>query len=300
MTDPHTESPLLSVITPRARDIGDFTVRRVLPVAGRRQLGPFVFFDHLGPVEQPAGQGMDVRPHPHIGIATVTYLFEGSFVHRDSLGVVQRIEPGAINWMIAGRGVTHSERTDAPERAAGQRLHAIQCWVALPVVEEERPPSFTHHPANSLPVHTAPGVVARVLAGTAFGLAAPAPVLSPTLYVDVTIRAGASLPIPLEHAERAVYPVAGSVAVRLPDGRQEPLQPEAMSLLHPGQPVELVALSDSRAMLVGGAPLDGPPRQIFWNFVSSRAERLEQAKADWRAGRFPAVPGETEFIPLPE
>lgn len=285
--------PLL--IEPRLHDLGDgFTVRRVLPFRLRRQVGPFVFFDHMGPAELPPGRGLDVRPHPHIGLATVTYLYDGAIMHRDSLGSEQVIRPGDVNWMTAGRGIVHSERTPAPERAAGHRVHGIQTWVALPKSDEEVEPGFFHHPAATLPEVERGGVRLRVIAGTAFGLESPVRVHSPTLYVDLQFLRDDEFVLPPEHAERAIYVVEGEVRI---DG--EPVPPARMLVAAPGGDVRVAARAGARLLLCGGAPLDGE-RFIWWNFVSSSRERIERAKADWLAQRIGQVPGETEFIPLPE
>jgi hypothetical protein len=288
------DDPIELILAARERDIGGFSVGRVLPAVQRRQVGPFVFFDHMGPAAFAAGRGMDVRPHPHIGLATITYLFEGEILHRDSLGSEQAIKPGDVNWMIAGRGIVHSERTATSVRAHASALHGLQTWVALPKGEEEGDPRFDHHPERSLPVVRAPGAELRVLAGTAYGVAAPTRVLSPTLYVHARLESGASLVVDGEHEERAVFPVRGDFEC---EGR--PLVPGTMSILRPGAGVMLHARSGGDLMLVGGARLDGP-RHIFWNFVSSDEARIERAKADWREGRFPVVPGDSlERIPLP-
>jgi redox-sensitive bicupin YhaK (pirin superfamily) len=283
------------VINGRKRDLGDgFTVSRLLPVAQRRLIGPFVFFDHMGPIGFAPGNGIDVRPHPHIGLATVTYLFAGSIMHRDNLGSVQRIEPGDVNWMVAGRGIVHSERTDASERKAGQRLHGVQSWVALPLAEEETAPGFVHIAAKDLPVRDQDGVFLRVIAGHAFGLKAPVPVLSPTLYLDLDFREGGTLALSDEHAERAIFIAEGSLEI---NGMV--MEADTMVVFDQGEPVVLTARDPTRALALGGATLDGGPRHIEWNFVSSRKERIETAKADWRAQRFGPVPGESDFIPLP-
>ena len=283
-----------TLLRPHLRDLGGLVVRRLLPAHPTRAVGPFVFFDHFGPVTFAPGQGIDVRPHPHIGLATVTYLFEGALMHRDSLGTVQRIEPGDVNWMTAGRGIVHSERTDARERAAGSAMHGLQTWVALPRAHEEAAPGFVHVEGARLPRFGAAGVQGVVVAGRAFGLTSPVPTFTDTLYAALTIDAGASFSVPAEHAERAVYAIAGEILL---DGTPLPLH--HLAVLPAGRVVTLTAQSTARAMLVGGAPLDGE-RVIWWNFVSSSRERIETAKDDWRAQRFGAVPGETEFIPLPE
>ncbi len=282
------------VIEPRPRDLGGFEVRRVLPAGGRQMVGPFIFFDHLGPALFAPGTGIDVRPHPHICLATVTYLFEGEIVHRDSLGFVQPIRPGDVNWMTAGHGIVHSERTDAEQRMQGARIHGIQSWVALPKFAEEAEPEFFHHPAATLPSIKREGVRMRVIAGTAFGQRSPVAVFSETLYVDVALTKGSQLEIPDEHRERAIYVAEGRIAF---DGAE--FDGGHMIVLNEGTSATVRAVVDSRLMVVGGAPLDGP-RYIWWNFVASSRERLDRARDDWAAQRFAKVPGETEFIPLPD
>ena len=287
------EPPFL--IESRLHDLGDgFAVRRVLPSSMCRHVGPFVFFDHIGPVDLAAGRGLDVRPHPHIGLATVTYLYEGALTHHDSLGYQQVIRPGDVNWMTAGRGIVHSEGTPEVERAAGHRMHGIQTWVALPRVDEEAEPEFRHYPANTLPESARGGVRLRVIAGHAFGMTSPVHVYAPTLYVDVEFAQGSVQVVPAEHEERAVYVVAGEVRV---DG--EPVAAERMLVLPSVGNVEITAVSAARILLCGGAALDGE-RFLWWNFVASDQRRIERAKADWLTQRFGQVPGETEFIPLPE
>ena len=280
------------IIDPRMHDLGaGFLVRRILPFHAHKSVGPFVFFDHFGPARFEGGTGMDVRPHPHIGLATVTYLFEGAIDHRDSLGSHQEIRPGAINWMVAGRGIVHSERTPASTPAEGYTMHGIQLWLGLPEGDEEVEPSFVHHPADSLPLHRVGEACVRVLAGEAYGHSAPPRVFSPMVYADVTLPAGASVPLP-DYPERAVLPVEGSVRV---DGEDVALR--EMAILTPGART-LSAVEDARVMVLGGEPIG--PRFMEWNFVSSRQERIEQAKADWAEHRFPLVPGdEHERIPLP-
>ena len=282
------------VIVPRTSDIGGFSVRRALPSAQRRMVGPFIFLDHMGPAEFRSGQGIDVRPHPHIGLATVTYLFDGQIMHRDSLGSVSAITPGAVNWMTAGRGIAHSERTAADHRVAGEPLHGLQCWVALPVSQEEGAPGFVHHGAHELPTETHEGKTIRVVAGTFLGLTSPVVPGWETLFADVALAAGAKLPLDAETEERAIYLVSGEVDIagdRFEAGR--------LLVFKPGDRITVTALTPARLAVVGGAAMDGP-RHIWWNFVSSRQDRIEQAKADWKAGRFDAVPGESDFIPLPE
>ncbi len=285
---------IVQQIAGRTRDLGGFEVRRVLPAFPRQRVGPFIFFDHFGPVAFPPGHGMDVRPHPHIGLATVTYLFEGEILHRDSLGSLQTIRPGDVNWMVAGQGIVHSERTPGDTRARGGRMHGLQLWVALPTEAEEVEPRFEHHATASLPEVRRPGATLRVIAGSAYGVTAPTGVLSPTLYVDVTLAAGAGVAVDGEHEDRAVYVVDGTIEC---DGQER--APGAMTVLRAGADVSLSSTGGARAVLIGGAPLPGT-RHIEWNFVSSSRERLERAKDDWRAGRFPKVPGDAlEFIPLP-
>jgi len=301
---PHVEPECLTPGEPaveleidaRTRDLGDgFTVRRLLPAAARRMVGPFIFFDHMGPVQLAAGQGLDVRPHPHINLATVTYLFEGEILHRDSLGSEQAIRPGAVNWMTAGRGIVHSERSTAEARKSGARVHGLQLWVALPTALEEVEPSFRHHGAGTIPEVERPGARLRIVAGTAYGTGSPVYVLSPLFYVEARLERGAVLELPDEHAARAAYVVDGSVSC---DGATQ--RSSAMLVFRAGQPACIQALEPAQVMLLGGAPLDGE-RHIFWNFVSSSKERIERAKDDWRNRRFPAVPGDDqEFIPLPE
>ena len=283
---------VLHTLTGNARDLGGFSVARVLPQAALRHVGPFVFFDHLGPAVFAPGHGIDVRPHPHIGLATVTYLFEGSLGHRDSLGTVVDIEPGAVNWMTAGRGIAHSERTPPAARAAGQRMHGIQSWVALPDAHAEDAPAFAHHPAATLPSIAFGGAKRTLIAGTAFGAKSPVGALSPMFYIDIDAEAGASVALPAEHEERAVYIVSGAIDL---DGTR--YGAGTMVVVAPGGETAFTAAERTRAMLLGGASVG--PRHIDWNFVSGSQPRIDQAKADWVAGRFPRVPGETEFIPLP-
>jgi hypothetical protein len=282
------------VIESQAHDLGGFEVRRLLPAAGRQMVGPFIFFDHIGPAEFRPGRGIDVRPHPHIGLATVTYLFEGEIVHRDSLEYVQAIRPGDVNWMTAGRGIVHSERTGDELRRRGSRVHGIQTWVALPRSAEETEPAFFHHPAASLPEIRSPGVVARVIAGTALGQESPVKVFSSTLYVDLDMSADATFELSDEHQDRAIYVAAGHI-----DLNGTRFTVGAMPVLEPAAAARIRALADSRLLLLGGSPLEGR-RYIWWNFVSSSRERMEQAKNDWVQQRFGKVPGETEFIPLPQ
>ena len=293
MTAPNAEDVIETVVYARPRDLGGFTVGRALPSAAQRLVGPFVFFDHMGPVEFPPEGGVDVRPHPHIGLATVTYLFEGELLHRDSLGSEQTIRPGDVNWMIAGRGIVHSERTSEARRTNGQALHGIQAWVALPSELEECEPAFFHHPSQALPRIQRPGVQMHLIAGSAYGERSPVQVASPTFYLHVQLEAAASLELPDEHAERAFYVVSGRVRV----GERE-VEPRTLAVARSGERVILNAMEPSRVMLLGGAHLG--ERFIEWNFVSSSRERIEQAKAAWQAREFPVVPGDDiEFIPLP-
>ena len=285
--------PLEMVIVPRERDIGGFSVRRVLPYAKRRMVGPFIFVDQMGPTLIPAGQGLDVRPHPHIGLSTITYLFAGTIVHRDSLGSLQTITPGAVNWMTAGRGIVHSERSDPEIRKGEERVYGMQIWVALPEALEETEPSFSHTPAEALPTIEGEGKRVRLIAGSLFGETAPVETASPLVYAEASLEPGAVLPIDRSAPERAVFLLEGVVELagaRFEAGRLLVLKPEATP--------DLKALEAARILLFGGEPLG--PRHIWWNFVSSRKERIEQAKADWREGRFPPVPGESESMPLPD
>jgi redox-sensitive bicupin YhaK (pirin superfamily) len=279
----------------REHDLGDgFVVRRMLPVLQARHVGPFVFFDHMGPVSFPAGKGMDVRPHPHIGLATVTWLFDGAIRHRDSLGSLADIRPGEVNWMTSGRGITHSERTPPDERAAGQKLHGIQVWVALPQADAEVSPEFHHHDREALPRISEPGVEGVLIAGNAYGQRSPVKVFAPMFMLEASLQAGAELALPTGHAERGVHVIEGSVS-----WGELKIDKHQMAVQAGDQPPPLRASEPSRLILFGGAPLDGE-RHLWWNFVASSRERIEQAKADWSEGRFPTVPGdEEEFIPLP-
>jgi redox-sensitive bicupin YhaK (pirin superfamily) len=284
------------VLRARPRDLGSLSVRRVLPAPERKLVGPFVFFDHMGPVTMPTGSGVDVRPHPHIGLATVTYLFEGEIVHRDSLGHHQLIRPADVNWMIAGRGIVHSERTAPERRRAEHRLHGIQAWVALPEAEQEREPSFAHHPGSSLPRLSVPGADLHLIAGSAYGLSSPVAVASPTFYAALQLSAAGELALTDEHEERAFYVVSGEVRC----GDRSFQEGELVIVRAGGQPKLVAADGGAHLMLLGGAHLAGE-RHVFWNFVSTSQERIEQAKQAWREQRFARVPGdEVEFTPLPE
>lgn len=287
-----------TIVIPRTHDLGGgFEVRRALPHKDRRMVGPFVFLDQMGPHVFHAGEGIDVRPHPHIGLATVTYLLDGQIRHRDSLGTVQDIKPGEVNWMTAGKGIVHSERTGPDVRAAGSNLFGLQCWVALPQAKEECDPAFAHVGSQELPILDGDGATARIIAGSYFGKTAPVPVQSPLFYVDLALQPGARLTMPAEYPEQALYVVDGTLDLGR-DGRFEQGQ---LLVLKPGATVTLAATENAgaRVMLLGGEPMDGP-RYLTWNFVSSSSDRIEQAKEDWKAQRFPQVPGETEFIPLPD
>jgi hypothetical protein len=284
---------IVQIIGARQRDLGGFVVRRVLPAEGRQMVGPFIFFDHMGPTLLEPGHGIDVRPHPHIALATVTYLFSGSLEHRDSLGTVREIRPGDVNWMRAGSGIAHSERTPHAARSQGGTLHGIQSWVALPDGEEDVEPDFTHYPASDLPRRTFDGVELSVIAGQAFGMQSPVATLWPTLYVHAQFGRGATLGVPPDHHERAVYVVQGELTVdddRIVEGQ--------LAVLEPGSHCAVRASTDTRAMLMGGGRF-ATARYIWWNFVASSRERIERAKERWSSGGFSPVPGETEFIPLP-
>lgn len=287
-------SKLKMTITPRERDLGGFHVRRVLPFAQHRMVGPFIFFDHMGPARFSPGQGMDVRPHPHINLATVTYLFEGAIMHRDSLGSEQLILPGAINWMTAGRGIVHSERTPQSLREGGSQLEGLQCWVALPKESEEMEPSFVHHPADSLPEFHALEARIKLLVGELFGHRSPVKSEGDIVYADAQIPSGTTLEVPGTGRELAVYVLAGEVSVN-----GEAVAVGSMAIAQTGDDLKIQAQNSSRVMILGGAPVVGE-RHIFWNFVSSSNERIEKAKQDWRDQVFPKIPGDdTEFIPLP-
>ena len=293
-----TDTALDVAVVPRTHDLGDqFVVRRALPSRDTRMVGPFVFLDQMGPHVFGAGQGLDVRPHPHIGLATVTYLLDGEIMHRDSLGTVQSIRSGAVNWMTAGKGSVHSERTAPQQRAAGSSLFGLQCWVALPREQEEAEPDFSHTAASALPLIEGEGAAARVIGGRFFGQSAPMPASSPLFYVDLQLQPGARLSMPSEYAEQALYIVDGALDL----GRDGSFDAGQLLVLKPGSTLTLAAGggAGARVMLLGGEPMDGP-RYLAWNFVSSSLARIEQAKSDWKAQAFPTVPGETEFIPYPD
>ncbi|MFV8781047.1 pirin family protein [Microbulbifer sp. SA54] len=280
------------IIEPREKDLGGFSVRRVLPTRERRMVGPWIFFDHMGPAEFAAGSGIDVRPHPHIGIATVTYLFEGEILHRDSLGSLQAIRPGDINLMLTGRGIVHSERETETLRASDHRLHGLQLWLALPEKDEELAPAFTHYPSADIPTTSVDGVAVRVMMGSAYGCASPVQTFANTLYVEAHLQAGQKLELPAAD-ERAVYVASGALRAR------ESSIPEfALAIFKPRAGVVVEAEAESRIAIIGGEALG--ERHIDWNFVSSRKERIAQAIAEWKAGKFPTVPGDDqEFIPYP-
>jgi redox-sensitive bicupin YhaK (pirin superfamily) len=305
MTLPHVADPLPgdaaaadaieTVIVPRARDIGSFEVRRALPSAQRQMVGPFIFFDQFGPVMMKAGQGMDVRPHPHIGLSTVTWVYDGVIQHKDNLGFDQPVKPGELNWMTAGKGIVHSERTPLMQRDMGQKVYGIQSWVALPKHHEETAPGFEHVADAALPLLTDKGRSVRVIAGSLFGERSPVKTHSDLFYADVILAAGARLPLPAEHVERGIYISEGSLTIagdRHEAGR--------LLVFKTGDEITLSTETGARFMMLGGEPMDGP-RYIWWNFVASSKERIEAAKDDWKQARFAIVPGdEKEFIPLPE
>jgi redox-sensitive bicupin YhaK (pirin superfamily) len=288
------------LIVPRAVDLGEIQVRRALPSVKRQMVGPFIFFDQMGPAEFITDQGIDVRPHPHINLATVTYLFEGQILHRDSLGTEKTIEPGAVNWMRAGRGIVHSERTSPERRRSGQRLFGIQTWMALPEDQEESDPAFVHHSAEELPTVNVDGIRARLIAGEAFGARSPLRTASETLYAHVHLATGAQVPIDASYEERALYTLSGQIEVA-----GDSFGPGQLLVLRCGDPIRVRATTDAEFMVFGGASMGGP-RYIWWNFVASSKERIEAAKEAWRAGdwehgRFRLPPGDdAEFIPAPE
>jgi redox-sensitive bicupin YhaK (pirin superfamily) len=286
---------IANVIVPRTVDLGDhFLVRRGLPSARSRMVGPFIFFDHFGPAEFHGGNGLDVRPHPHIGLATVTYLFDGEIMHRDSLGTVAAIRPGEINWMTAGKGIAHSERTAPERRTEGEKIHGLQCWVALPTAQEEMSPAFAHYGTGEFPLISEGGKTVRVMAGSAYGASSPLKATSDTVFADVTLTPGAKLPVDAIYDERAIYIVSGEIEIM-----GDRFGAAQLIVLRKGDAITLTSPGVAQIVLFGGEPMDGP-RHIWWNFVSSRKERIEQAKEQWRTAKFDPVPGESEFIPLPE
>ncbi len=287
----HSQVELL--LDPVTKDLGDFVVRRTLPATDRQRIGPFIFFDHMGPADFKPGSGVNVRPHPHIGLATITYLFAGKIMHRDSLGHAQAIEQGAINWMTAGRGIVHSERSPEELKQSGSHLHGIQAWVALPVELEETEPRFEHYPAEDVPEVNLDGVKLRVIVGQAYGAVSPVRASSETLYVEANLDAGADLLLPAGIDELAVYVVNGDI-----DIGDCPVTAGRMAVIEAGSDAAARARTTTKLMLLGGASLPGQ-RYLWWNFVSSSRERMEQAKKDWREQRFGEIPGETELMPLP-
>mgnify|MGYP001034622346 CR=1 FL=1 len=283
------------IIVPRARDLGGFEVRRALPSQAKQMIGPFIFFDQMGPAEFIVGSGIDVRPHPHIGLATVTYLFAGELMHRDSLGTELAIKPGELNLMSAGRGIVHSERTSAEMRAAGSRMFGIQAWAALPKTHEENAPSFAHYDSLALPRITGEGKTVRLIMGSLYGAQSPAAFPHDCFYAEAVLAPGAVLPLDASYEERAVYVVSGEV-----DVAGQTFGPGRLLVFRPGDRISVLAVSMARVMLLGGEPMDGP-RHIWWNFVSSSKDRIDAAKADWKARRFAPVPTDPEeFIALPE
>lgn len=289
---PDTGGSIALVIEPAKKDLGEFSVRRALPSSERNMVGPFIFFDHMGPAEFPPGKGIQVRPHPHIGIATITYLFEGEIMHHDSLGIHQSIRPGAVNLMTAGRGIVHSERAGSDLNSTSL-LHGIQSWMALPDDHQEIKPAFVHYPKIALPECQIGGATVRVIIGDAYGATSPVTSYSSTLYLECLLPRGTDLELPKGHKEMAAYMVAGDIEI---DERR--YNQGVMAVASPGKTVHLKAREDSRVMIIGGDPVG--KRHIWWNFVSNSSTRIETAKADWKAGRFDEVPGDTEFIPLPE
>jgi redox-sensitive bicupin YhaK (pirin superfamily) len=282
------------VIVPPSKDLGGFSVRRALPSVGRKMIGPFIFFDQMGPAEFELGQGIDVRPHPHIGLATVTYLFDGEIYHRDSLGSALPIRPGEVNLMTAGRGIVHSERTAPELRTQPRKLFGIQTWLALPKAHEETDPDFLHAGMDELPVIRGEGKRVRLIMGAAYGETAPVPFPHDTFYAEAVLAPGAVLPVDADHTERGLYIASGEI-----DIAGDVFGAGRLLVLRPGDRISVLALSNARLMLLGGEPMDGP-RHIWWNFVHSSKERIDQAKEEWRTGRFDTVPGEHEFIPLPQ
>lgn len=291
-------SSIEQIILPNVRDIGGFDVRRALPSAQRRMVGPFVFLDSFGPVVFGVGQGVDTRPHPHIGLATISYLLQGEMLHRDSAGHTQQLQAGEVNLMVAGRGIVHSERSSDPVRASGGTLMGLQAWVALPEAHEETEPGFQHLTGPLLPTIEGDGVSLRLLAGSFEGVRASTRTFSDLFYADLQLQAGARYHLSAEHIERALYVVSGEVEVEVV-GQAGRFGADQLVVLRPGSDVIIRALKGARLMLLGGEPLDGP-RHIYWNFVSSRQDRILQAADDWRARRFPDVPGDDDYIPLPD
>ena len=286
-------NPIQTIIQPHVQDLGGFSARRLLPSDERTMVGPFIFFDHLGPAVFPPGKGVDVRPHPHINLATVTYLFEGALLHRDSLGTIQEIRPGEVNWMTAGKGISHSERSPQRDRNSQSTLHGLQTWVALPEESEETEPCFHHHPTTDIPTWETDGVTLKLIAGEAYGYGSPVKTFSPILYLDLQFPTGGSFTLTTSYRERAVYSVTPGIKVN-----GQPIEQHRLAILNPDQAVKITSDATGRCMVIGGEPLG--VRHKWWNFVSSRLERIEQAKQDWQDWKFGQVPEETEFIPLPE
>jgi len=283
-----------TIIVPRTEDVGNFEVRRALPSRLRRMVGPFIFWDQMGPGEFITGQGVDVRPHPHIGLSTLTYLFDGALTHRDSLSTVQDIHPGDVNLMTAGRGISHSERTTPAQRQVPHRLYGIQSWLALPKSHEVQDPAFTHLPQAALPRVSDNGLDIRVISGQLFGVTSPLQFPHHAVYADMHLQAGAQLALPRDVEELALYPLSGRI--RVGDTAYDPMQ---LLVLKPQAALSITAETDLHVMLLGGATMDGP-RNIWWNFVSSSKESIEEAKAAWKNRTFPQVPAEPDYIPLPE
>ncbi len=281
------------IIPPREKDLGGFSVKRLLPYHKRRMVGPWIFFDHFGPADFPAGEGIDVRPHPHIGLATVTYLFEGEIMHRDSLGYEQAIAPGAINLMVAGRGIVHSERTSNAKRASGQHMHGLQLWLALPEEQERCEPSFTHYAEDTLPTATIDGVPVRVMMGEGYGMTSPVTCPSPTFYAEAKLQTGQSLKLPEEIREKAVYIVSGHAQME-----NEKLPECSFTIPEDHNDAILSATKDTQIAIIGGDPVGS--RLIWWNFVATTQDMLDEAKGRWANGGFDRIPGDDEYIPLPE
>jgi hypothetical protein len=290
---PETANPLEMVMVPRLADLGGFQVRRALPSSRRQMVGPFIFLDSFGPATFKLGDGLDVRPHPHIGLATVTYLLDGEITHKDSLGSDCAIRPGDLNWMTAGRGIVHSERTPPAERAKGAHLSGLQAWVALPKKDEDGAPAFAHHGIAEQPVIAGEGKSVRLIAGSLYGEAAPVKTASSLFYADVSLAAGAKLPLDAEHEERALYLLQGEIRIA-----GDVFAPERLLIFRPGDSATIAAASDARFLLMGGAPLDGP-RYIWWNFVSSSPDKIEQARNEWMQAKFDIVPGDPENFMVP-
>lgn len=287
-------SSIKHFLTPQERNLGEFSVRRLLPAKTQQSVGPFIFFDHIGPVTFAPHSGPNVRPHPHIGLAAVTYLFEGALLHRDNTGVVQTIMPHDVNWMTAGSGIVHSERTPPEMLEKTWQFHGIQTWLALPKAYEEAQPNFVHYPAHTLPSIEEPGIHVRVIAGNFYGMQSPIPVFSPTLYADVRLNAQHSITLEHDHPEQAIYVIDGDVFVD-----NEKIPTCTLTILQEKEMIEVTAKSDSHFLLLGGAPLE-TKRIIWWNFVASSQEKIDHAKAKWIAQGYPKIEGETDFIPLPQ